>query len=125
VSKPEWGTKRHCGSCGKRFYDLNRTPITCPQCGTVLELKKTQPKAKAKPVEAKAPVPAPAAKKEAGEWGDEAVAEEEGDEEAEELEDGDEEEDKDVIEDASDLGEDENDVSEVKEHMNSPAGGEE
>ncbi len=29
------GTKRTCqsGSCGERFYDLNRDPITCPICG--------------------------------------------------------------------------------------------
>ena len=30
MSKPAWGTKRFCPSCGARFYDLRRTPITCP-----------------------------------------------------------------------------------------------
>ena len=30
------GTKRTCqnGSCGSRFYDLGRDPITCPICGS-------------------------------------------------------------------------------------------
>jgi uncharacterized protein (TIGR02300 family) len=32
MSKPARGTKRVCPSCGARFYDLNRTPITCPVC---------------------------------------------------------------------------------------------
>jgi uncharacterized protein (TIGR02300 family) len=35
VSKPELGTKRICGSCGAKFYDLLKTPITCPKCATV------------------------------------------------------------------------------------------
>ncbi|MCX8501430.1 MAG: TIGR02300 family protein [Alphaproteobacteria bacterium] len=30
--KPEWGTKRHCQSCAAAFYDLNRAPILCPKC---------------------------------------------------------------------------------------------
>lgn len=30
------GTKRTCqnGDCGARFYDLNRSPIVCPICGS-------------------------------------------------------------------------------------------
>jgi uncharacterized protein (TIGR02300 family) len=36
VAKPELGTKRLCASCGAKFYDLNKDPITCPKCGTVL-----------------------------------------------------------------------------------------
>lgn len=37
ASKAERGTKRTCqnGSCGARFYDLNRDPITCPMCSSV------------------------------------------------------------------------------------------
>jgi uncharacterized protein (TIGR02300 family) len=31
--KAAWGTKRSCQSCGARFYDLNKNPITCPKCG--------------------------------------------------------------------------------------------
>jgi len=32
VAKPEWGVKRVCQSCAVKFYDLNRSPITCPKC---------------------------------------------------------------------------------------------
>lgn len=28
------GMKRICTSCGVRFYDLNKRPITCPSCDT-------------------------------------------------------------------------------------------
>jgi uncharacterized protein (TIGR02300 family) len=35
LSKPELGTKRLCGSCGAKFYDLNKDPIACPACATV------------------------------------------------------------------------------------------
>ena len=31
------GTKWTCGSCEVRFYDLNRTPTTCPKCGQIQE----------------------------------------------------------------------------------------
>jgi uncharacterized protein (TIGR02300 family) len=34
VAKPELGTKRLCGSCSAKFYDLNKDPIVCPKCGT-------------------------------------------------------------------------------------------
>lgn len=33
MSKPEWGTKRTCLQCGEHFYDLNKDPIVCPHCG--------------------------------------------------------------------------------------------
>ncbi len=36
--KLELGTKRLCSGCGARFYDLNKDPIVCPKCHTVLEL---------------------------------------------------------------------------------------
>lgn len=39
MAKPEWGAKRLCGSCGARFYDLNRDPIACPECGAVFEIE--------------------------------------------------------------------------------------
>ena len=31
------GTKRVCQSCGSKFYDLNRAPITCPICHAVFQ----------------------------------------------------------------------------------------
>jgi len=35
VAKPELGTKRVCQSCGAKFYDLSKDPITCPKCGAI------------------------------------------------------------------------------------------
>jgi uncharacterized protein (TIGR02300 family) len=36
ATKQDRGTKRTCqnSECGSRFYDLNRSPITCPICGS-------------------------------------------------------------------------------------------
>jgi len=39
LAKPEWGAKRLCQSCGAKFYDLKRTPITCPKCAAVLQIE--------------------------------------------------------------------------------------
>jgi len=33
VAKPELGLKRACLGCGVRFYDLNKTVVSCPSCG--------------------------------------------------------------------------------------------
>ncbi|AXS39064.1 TIGR02300 family protein [Breoghania sp. L-A4] len=38
MTKPDLGTKHLCPGCGTKFYDLKRTPITCPKCGTVVSL---------------------------------------------------------------------------------------
>jgi uncharacterized protein (TIGR02300 family) len=35
VAKPELGTKRLCGNCGAKFYDLSKDPIVCPKCNTL------------------------------------------------------------------------------------------
>lgn len=39
MPKEEWGTKRLCPTTGKRFYDLNRTPIVSPYTGEVVNLE--------------------------------------------------------------------------------------
>lgn len=33
MPKEEWGVKRVCPHCASRFYDLQRDPMTCPECG--------------------------------------------------------------------------------------------
>ncbi len=38
MAKPELGTKRLCTNCSTKFYDLNKEPIVCPKCHTVMEL---------------------------------------------------------------------------------------
>jgi uncharacterized protein (TIGR02300 family) len=37
VAKPELGNKHQCEQCGVCFFDLNKSPITCPKCGTVVQ----------------------------------------------------------------------------------------
>lgn len=34
MANAELGHKQRCTSCGIKFYDLNKTPITCPSCNT-------------------------------------------------------------------------------------------
>lgn len=38
MPKEEWGTKRLCPTTGKRFYDLNKTPVISPYTGEVVNL---------------------------------------------------------------------------------------
>ncbi|MGA8170265.1 MAG: TIGR02300 family protein [Methylocystis sp.] len=38
MAKPELGAKRQCQSCATKFYDLNKSPILCPKCGTVFHV---------------------------------------------------------------------------------------
>ncbi len=39
MPNPEWGTKRVCPTTGKRFYDLNRSPIISPYTGEVVDIE--------------------------------------------------------------------------------------
>jgi uncharacterized protein (TIGR02300 family) len=119
VAKPEWGTKRICPSCGTRYYDLLRRPVICPKCATpfdpeaFLKSRRTRPAA---PVE-KELEPVGAEDLDADvetEEEDADVAVEE--EEALPLEEA-EEEDEELLEDASELGEDEDDMAEVIENV--------
>ena len=114
MAKPEWGTKRICPSCGTRYYDLLRESVICPKCSTpydpeaFLKARRSRP---ALPVE-----------KELAPVGDEAEIEVEDaevveDEEALPLAEGEEEEEEELIEDASELGEDEYDMAEVIDNV--------
>ncbi len=38
MPKKEWGAKRLCIKCKKKFYDLNMDPMTCPECGASFTL---------------------------------------------------------------------------------------
>ena len=129
MTKPEWGTKRSCDSCGKRFYDLKRSPIVCPQCGTTITARKLPtktPKAAAPAVEVKPKKPALAAKlvkvdgDDAWSGEEDAVDADEdvvGDIEVDVEEDDDDLDDdeaEDLLVDASDLDEDEDEIDVVK-----------
>ncbi|MGR3342654.1 MAG: TIGR02300 family protein [Paracoccaceae bacterium] len=38
MPKEEWGVKRICPTTGRRFYDLNKTPIVSPYTGETVTL---------------------------------------------------------------------------------------
>ena len=121
MAKPEWGTKRTCDKCSARFYDLSRDPAVCPQCGT-----RWSPKPASRGARGLPPVPVNEVP-----VGKEGVAEdlEVEIEDKDEIDDvgdepepkagggGDEEE---VIEGASELVEDEEDVAGTIDHGDKP-----
>ena len=43
MAKQEWGTKRICPETGKRFYDLNNSPVISPYTGKTIMLDKSSP----------------------------------------------------------------------------------
>ena len=103
MTKPEWGTKRTCQSCGAHFYDLRKDPIHCPKCGAtydpeaILKSRRRAPEkvvVPVKPVKEDAELPDIEAEVETEEAGEEAD---------------------DVIEDTSELGEDDEDIPETIE----------
>jgi uncharacterized protein (TIGR02300 family) len=122
VVKAEWGSKRICPSCGARYYDLRKSAdeIACPKCGTQYDpeafLKTRRARVAAVPEKEIAPIVAEEVEVEAVE---EAEAAEEGEPVA--AADGEEEEEE-MIEDASELGEDEDDMAEVIENVEDEEG---
>ncbi len=114
--KPDWGIKRICPSCGARYYDLRKDPPVCPTCGAEFDPEALLKSRRARPTPAeehikKQPLPL------------QATLGVEVDDDATDLvdaddtlpvgdleEDADDEEDV-LIEDASELGED--DMGEV------------
>lgn len=136
MAKADWGTKRICPNCGTRYYDMRRDPVTCPKCGAPFDaetLVRTRKSRAAAPVEAEevpiaedeleadlaaepeaetvVEVAVPAVAIVAGE------AEEEVEAVEGEVVKKEEEEDEAVLEDASELGEDEDDMAEVIENV--------
>ena len=119
MAKPEWGTKRICPSCGTRYYDMQHDPIICPKCQTpfdpeaLLRARRTRP---AVPVERELePVAAEDIDPDL-ETEETDVVEDEEEEEAVPLAETEEEEEE-IIEDASELGEDEDDMAEVIDNV--------
>ena len=99
LGKVDLGMKLTCESCGARFYDLNKQPSSCPKCGAANArpaIFKSRRSAAAEEREDKRLAAAAAAAKA------QAPAEEA---EVEAVSDDDDEDDE-VIEDTSDLGED-------------------
>jgi uncharacterized protein (TIGR02300 family) len=46
VAKPELGTKRVCPETGRKFYDLNKTPVISPYTGKVVPIAVAPTRAK-------------------------------------------------------------------------------
>ncbi len=141
--KSEWGTKRTCVSCGEPYYDLKKKNAACPKCGAPFSPKppakpKRLPQSTAKPAEPEADrkadqeadrkAMAPAKDKAALETGDgtgkdtSAPAVESGvlaggDAIVDGGDSKDDEKNDALIVDTSDLSHDDDDVSEVKEHI--------
>jgi uncharacterized protein (TIGR02300 family) len=119
LAKPEWGTKHICPSCNTRYYDLLRDPVICPKCGTpydpeaFLRSRRSRPAPVEKEIE---PVGADEIDAEIEAEEGDLVEEEEEEEEAVPVAEG-EEEDEEVLEDTSELGEDEDDMAEVIENV--------
>lgn len=38
MPEPQWGTKRVCPTTGKRFFDMNATPVISPYTGQVVNI---------------------------------------------------------------------------------------
>jgi len=120
VAKSSIGDKQVCPDCESKFFDLGKKPPTCPKCGAVIEVVKVKAKPKAKPVPEPVPVPAPV--KKAPESDEDEVdpdldlVEDIDDDLVEDVED-DDEEDKGLMEDASDLSDIEEEMSQVNVHV--------
>mgnify|MGYP001161405771 FL=1 len=124
-----WGKKRICQNCGAAFYDLKKKNIECPQCGAAFPLPPpVKPKRPARleekpepedtnPIEVPEDNVDPAAK--ADDVPKTCDDEPYGGDAEDEDGDGAEvyEKDDKLIEDTSDLGENDDDMSEVKEHI--------
>ncbi len=113
MAKPEWGVKRVCQSCAAKFYDLNRSPITCPKCAAPFDpeaLLKSRRSRPAPPAKAAQPEPADGANMAAAKPPDDDARLDDHDGEAA-ARSGDDEDDDSVLQDTSELGDD--DVSEV------------
>lgn len=112
MAKPEWGVKRVCQSCAAKFYDMNRSPITCPKCAAAFDPEALLKSRRSRPAPAKAAKPQPraAANKESKKPpGDDAGLDDDSGEPA--ATPADDQDDDTVLQDASDLGGD--DMSEV------------
>lgn len=55
MPKAEWGVKRICPTTGKRFYDLNRSPIVSPYTGEIVDIESVRRKMAAAVISRSAP----------------------------------------------------------------------
>ena len=120
---PNLGKKRTCQSCEARFFDLNKNPAICPKCNDKNKIPTTKSRGATPPALKPASVKTPkiedvAETSKAEETATEPVAgdaNQETDELEAELED---DLDESLMENTSELEEDNDELSEVFEHVN-------
>jgi len=61
VAKSDLGTKRICPTTGKKFYDLNKTPVISPYTGEVVPIAPVAPPRASRGAQTVAPTMAPEA----------------------------------------------------------------
>lgn len=104
---PDLGTKRTCISCGARFYDMQKKVVICPKCHTeqsaeaFVKQKASHYKMSAKADHEEDELASLLMETESFETADAAKADQELD----------------VLEDASDLGNDDQDIAEVFDNI--------
>ncbi|PPR60709.1 MAG: hypothetical protein CFH10_01422 [Alphaproteobacteria bacterium MarineAlpha4_Bin2] len=106
MAKPEWGKKRTCQNCGAKYYDLQKDPPVCPKCETVFQ-KETNQRSRRNRTAPDAPKAIPKA----------AAAADTDEVDVEGIDDAPIEDDDSVPEDTSDLGGDDEDVSDVIDNV--------
>ena len=57
MAKADLGTKRVCPDTGRKFYDLNKTPVISPYTGKVVPIAATPARARPEPVAPVRPAP--------------------------------------------------------------------
>ena len=118
LAKQEWGVKRSCLACSTRFYDMQRNPMVCPKCGAEfhpeMALRARRVRATSdKPAAVKVVKPVAVVVENETDADEPEVAVDSDDDTAV-ASDGD---DEDVIEDTSDLGDDDADVPRVADAL--------
>jgi len=107
--KPEWGSKHECPGCGAHFYDMRNPEAACPKCDTPINDEAALMIKKGALAETDAPPPQESKKNDLDDF------------DIIDMDDTDldlDDEDDDFIEDTNDLvGNDENDMSEIMEHI--------
>ena len=113
MANPKLGKKRTCQDCGAHYYDLNAKDPKCPKCGAAFAPPapaRGKSNVKKPPKEAEKAVPVKTDE-------DDAVEEDDLDSLVEDDDEKHDSDDDDLIADASDLGTDDDDLSEVREHI--------
>jgi uncharacterized protein (TIGR02300 family) len=111
MAKPEWGTKRKCLNCAAVFYDMRKKDFSCPKCGTEYNAETIE----AAKIEAalKSVSNVKALEQEMDE--EDIVASVVGDADFQDTGDA----SVDLLEDASELGDDNHDMAEVMDNIGS------